>query len=103
MKELINFIESKKSMTIINLDENELTVKWGIDGAGFYLHITKEEIGKYKFDGEISLVSYTSEIIEATVWRRVDSEKEMIALLEELIEHLIGMATWIKYKRMYGE
>ena len=102
MRELINFIESKKSMTIKNIDENELTVKWEIDGAGFYLHINKEETGKYKLDGDIYM-SYTSEELKSSVWRIVDSEKEMICLLEELIEHLTGMATWIKYKRMYGE
>lgn len=90
-------------MTIIDLDENELTVKWKIDGAGFYLHITKEETGKYKLDGNLYMNSYTSEILKPYVYRVVDSEKEMIALLEELIEHLTGMATWVKYKRIYGE
>lgn len=40
--------------------------------------------------------------METTIWRVVDSEKEMIKTLEELIDNLTGMQRYMIGKKIYG-
>lgn len=80
------------------LELNELE-KYAIEsGAGFYLGIYEKNTGKYRFSGKIHIKDYCKdEVIESTVWKMVNSEKEMVKTLEELIDNLTGR------KVVYGE
>lgn len=103
MKELINFIENNKSMTITNLDEREVTVKWETGVVGFCLYINKDVMDKYVFHGKLYIKRFTGETDETSVWNTLDSEKEVIEFLEELISNLTDMQKYVVNKRMYGE
>ena len=42
-------------------------------------------------------------MVESTIWKIVNSEKEMIKTLEELINNLTGMQRYMIGKVVYGE
>ena len=104
MEELIKYIESNKDIIISNQTHNLLTLKWEKNGAGFYLSIYKKDTGKYRCSGKIHVKDYCKdETVETTIWRVVDSEKEMIKTLEELIDNLTGMQRYMIGKKVYGD
>ena len=98
MKELVNFIENNKSMTITSLDEREVTVKWELENVGFCLYINKDVVDKYVFHGKLYLKRFTGETDETSVWNTLDSEKEMINLLEEMISSSLDLKNFMRDK-----
>jgi hypothetical protein len=104
MEELIKYIESNKDIIISDKTPNLLILKWEKNGAGFYLSIYKKDTGVYRCSGKIHIKDYCKdEIVETTIWRVVDSEKEMIKTLEGLIDNLTTMKRYKIGKRVYGE
>ena len=103
MKELVNFIENNKSMTITSLDEREVTVKWELENVGFCLYINKDVVDKYVFHGKLYLKRFTGETDETSVWNTLNSEKEMIKFLEELVQNLTDMQRYMVGKKTYGD
>jgi hypothetical protein len=104
MEELIKYIESNKDIIISDKTPNLLILKWEKNGAGFYLSIYKKDTGVYRCSGKIHIKDYCKdEIVETTIWRVVDSEKEMIKTLEELIDNLTGMQRCMIGKKIYGD
>ena len=103
MKELVKYLDSK-DVIISNQTHNLLTLKWEKNGAGFYLCIYVKDTGKYRCSGKIHVKDYCKdEVIESTIWKIVNSEKEMIKTLEELIDNLTGMQRYMIGKRVYGD
>lgn len=104
MEELIKYIESNKDIIISDKTPNLLILKWEKNGAGFYLSIYKKDTGVYRCSGKTNIKDYCKdEIVETTIWRVVDSEKEMIKTLEELIDNLTGMQRYMIGKKVYGD
>lgn len=101
MKELVNFIENNKSMTITSLDEREVTVKWELENVGFCLYINKDVVDKYVFHGKLYLKRFTGETDETSVWNTLDSEKEMINLLEGMISSSLDLKKFMRNKHDY--
>lgn len=101
MKELVNFIENNKSMTITSLDEREVTVKWGLENVGFCLYKNKDVVDKYVFHGKLYLNRFTGETDETSVWNTLDSEKEMIKFLEDMISSSMELKEFINNKWDY--
>jgi hypothetical protein len=104
MEELIKYIESNKDIIISDKTHNLLTLKWEKNGAGFYLSIYEKNTCKYRCSGKIHVKDYCKdEVIESTIWRIVNSEKEIIKTLEELIDNLSGMQRYMIGKKIYGD
>ena len=104
MEELIKYIEANKDIIISNQTHNVLTLKWEKNGAGFYLSVYVKGPGYYRCSGKIHIKDYCKdEVIESTIWRIVNSEKEMIKTLEELIDNLTGMQRCMIGKKIYGD
>ena len=104
MKELINYLDTNKDIIISDQTPNLLILKWEKNGAGFRLSIHKMGTGKYRCSGKIHVKDYCKdETVETTIWRVVDSEKEMIKTLEELIDNLTGMQRYMLGKKIYGD
>lgn len=104
MKELINYLDTNKDIIISDQTPNLLILKWEKNGAGFYLSIYEKNTCKYRCSGKIHIKDYCKdEIVETTIWRVVDSEKEMIKTLEGLIDNLTTMKRYKIGKRVYGE
>lgn len=104
MEELINWLNTNKDIIISNQTHNLLTLKWEKNGAGFLLSIYKKDTGVYRCSGKIHVKDYCKdETVETTIWRVVDSEKEMIKTLEGLIDNLTTMKRYKIGKRVYGE
>lgn len=86
--------------TITKIEPKE----WEKNDAGFLLSIYKKDMGVYRCSGKIHVKDYCKdEIVETTIWRVVDSEKEMIKTLEGLIDNLTTMKRYKIGKRVYGE
>lgn len=103
MKEIVEYLDSK-GIVISNQTHNLLTLKWEKSGAGFYLSIYVKGPGYYRCSGKIHVKDCCKdEIVETTIWRVVDSEKEMIKTLEELIDNLTGMQRYMIWKKIYGD
>ena len=63
-----------------------------------YVHIT------HRCYGKIHIKDYCKgETLESTIWNIVDSEKEVISLLEELLDTLTGMEKYMIGKAVYGD
>ena len=58
---------------------------------------------KYVFQGKLYLKRFTGETDETSVWNTLDSEKEIIKFLEELVQNLTDMQRYMIGKRVYGE
>lgn len=65
--------------------------------------IDKDVVDKYVFHGKLYLKRFTGETDETSVWNTLDSEKEMIKFLEELVRNLIDMQRYMIRKGMYGD
>ena len=103
MKEIVEYLDSK-GIVISNKTPNLLILKWKKNGTGFLLSIYKKDTGKYRCSGKIHVKDYCKdEVIESTIWRIVNSEKEMIKTLEELIDNLTGMQRCMIGKKIYGD
>ena len=103
MKEIVEYLDSK-GIVISNKTPNLLILKWEKDGVGFHLGIYKTRTGKYRCSGKIHVKDYCKdEVIESTIWKIVNSEKEMIKTLEELIDNLTGMQRYMVGKNIYGD
>lgn len=104
MEELINWLNTNKDIIISNQTHNLLTLKCEKNGVGFYLGIYKKDTGKYRCSGKIHVKDYCKdEVIESTIWKIVNSEKEMIKTLKELIDNLTGMQRYMVGKKIYGD
>ena len=105
MEELIKYIESNKDIIISDKTPNFLLIlKWEKNGAGFHLSIYKKDTGAYRCSDKIHVKDYCKdEVIELTIWKIVNSEKEMIKFLEELVQNLTDMQRYMIGKRVYGE
>ena len=104
MEELINWLNTNKDIIISNQTHNLLTIKWEKNGAGFLLSIYKKDMGVYRCSGKIHVKDCCKdEVIESTIWKIVNSEKEMIKTLEELIDNLTGMQRCMIGKKIYGD
>lgn len=104
MEELIKYIEANKDIIISNQTHNLLTLKWGKNGAGFLLSIYKKDTGVYRCSGKIHIKDCCKdEVIESTIWKIVNNEKEMVKTLEELVDNLSGMQRYMIGKKIYGD
>ena len=103
MKEIVEYLDSK-GIVISNKTPNLLILKWEKNGTGFLLSIYKKDTGKYRCYGKIHIKDYCKgETLESTIWNIVDSEKEVISLLEELLDTLTGMEKYMIGKAVYGD
>ena len=104
MEELINWLNTNKDIIISDQTNNSIILTWNWDGAGFHLCIYKTRTGKYRCSGKIHVKDYCKdEIVESTVWRILNSEKEMVKNIEELIDNLTGMQRHMIGKKIYGD
>ena len=102
MKELINYLDTNKDIIISDQTPNLLILKWEKNGAGFRLSIHKMGTGKYRYSGKIHVKDYCKdETVETTIWRVVDSEKEMINLLEGMISSSLDLKKFMRNKHDY--
>lgn len=103
MKEIVEYLDSK-GIVISNQTHNLLTLKWEKNGVGFYLSIYVKGPCYYRCYGKIHIKDYCKgETLESTIWNIVDSEKEVISLLEELLDTLTGMEKYMIGKAVYGD
>ena len=104
MKELINYLDTNKDIIISDQTPNLLILKWEKNGAGFRLSIHKMCTGKYRCSGKIHVKDYCKdETVETTIWKIVNSEKEVVKTIEELIDNLTGMQRHMIGKKVYGD
>lgn len=104
MKELINYLDTNKDIIISDQTPNLLILKWEKNGAGFRLSIHKMGTGKYRYSGKIHVKDYCKdETVETTIWKIVNSEKEVVKTIEELIDNLTGMQRHMIGKKVYGD
>lgn len=104
MKELIDWLNTNKDIIIFDQTNNSITLKWKWNGAGFHLCIYKTRTDKYRCSGKIHVKDYCKdEVIESTIWKIVNNEKEMIRTLEELINNLTGMQRYMIGKKVDGD
>ena len=60
--------------------------------------------GKYRCSGKIHVKDYCKdETVETTIWKIVNSEKEVVKTIEELIDNLTGMQRHMIGKKVYGD
>lgn len=103
MKEIVEYLDSK-GIVISNQTHNLLTLKWEKNGVGFYLSIYVKGPCYYRCSGKIHVKDYYKDkVIESTIWRIVNSEKEIIKTLEGLIDNLSGMQRYMIGKKIYGD
>lgn len=103
MKEIVEYLDGK-GIVISNKTPNLLILKWEKNGAGFHLSIYKKDTGKYRCSGKMHIKDYCKdETVESTMWRIVDNEKEVIAILEDLVDTLTNMQNRVIWKTMYEE
>lgn len=104
MKELINYLDTNKDIIISDQTPNLLILKWEKNGARFRLSIHKMGTGKYRCSGKIHVKDYCKdETVETTIWKIVNSEKEVVKTIEELIDNLTGMQRHMIGKKVYGD
>ena len=104
MKELINYLDTNKDIIISDQTPNLLILKWEKNGAGFRLSIHKMGTGKYRCSGKIHVKDYCKdETVETTIWKIVNSEKEVVKTIEESIDNLTGMQRHMIGKKVYGD
>lgn len=104
MEELINWLNTNKDIIISNQTHNLLTLKYEKNGAGFLLSIYKKDTGVYRYSGKIHVKDCCKdEVIESTIWKIVNNEKEMVKTLEELVNNLTGMQRYMRGKKIYGD
>ena len=102
MKELINYLDTNKDIIISDQTPNLLILKWEKNGAGFRLSIHKMGTGKYRCSGKIHVKDYCKdETVETTIWKIVNSEKEMINLLEGMISSSLDLKKFMRNKHDY--
>lgn len=102
MEELINWLNTNKDIIISNQTHNLLTLKWEKNGAGFYLSVYVKGPGYYRCSGKIHIKDYCKdEVIESTIWKIANSEKEMINLLEGMISSSLDLKKFMRNKHDY--
>ena len=104
MEELINWLNTNKDIIISDQTNNSIILTWKWNGAGFHLCTYNTRTGKYRCYGKIHIKDYCKgETLESMIWNIVDSEKEVISLLEELLDTLTGMEKYMIGKAVYGD
>ena len=99
MKELINFINGNKYLSITVNTTNRLRMwGYGLDEVGFFLDIDKDSNDKYKCSGAI-LIGYDFETELISISKILNSEKEVINLIEEMSNTSTDIWEFIKNKR----
>lgn len=102
MEELINWLNTNKDIIISNQTPNLLTLKWEKNGAGFLLSIYKKDTGVYRCSGKIHVKDCCKdEVIESTIWKIVNSEKEVVNLLEGMISSSLDLKKFMRNKHDY--
>lgn len=101
MKELINFISGNKYLSVtVNTKNNLRMWGYGLDEIRFFLDINKEGNDKYKCSGAI-LIGYDFETELINISKVLNSEKEIINLIEEMSNTSTDIWEFIKNKRDY--
>lgn len=103
MEELINFINEKKDLSITTRTKNKLRMWWyELDKIGFYLTVSTGLDGKYKCSGEV-LTGYDYETSLFDISKTVNSEKEVINLVEDMMSTSKDILEFIANKSKYFE
>lgn len=100
MKEILEYINSNDKLTVSKPLLHVTTVRWGINKmVSFYLHISEEEIGHYRCGGAIVTERNGTDKVELiNVSKVLYDEKEVINLLEEMIETSVELLNFIQNK-----
>lgn len=98
-EELIQYLKKLNKLNGLTMD----AIKGELENVGFCLYINKDVVDKYVFHGNLYLKRFTGETDETSVWNTLDSEKEMIKFLEELVQNLTDMQRYMIRKGMYGD
>lgn len=99
MKELINFINGNKNLSITVNTKNRLRMwGYGLDEIDFFLDINKESTDKYRCSGAI-LIGYDFETELINISKVMSNEKEIINLIEEMSNTSLDIWEFIKNKR----
>lgn len=101
MGELLEYINSNDKLTVSKPLPHVTTVRWKMNKVSFYLHITKEE-GCYRCGGSTIVTQNGTDSVEVIrVSKLVDSEKDVINLIEDMIKTSTDILKFIKSKRKY--
>lgn len=101
MKDLINFINESKDLGIINNTKDKIMV-WGLSSSdiSFHLSISNTSENQYKCYGAIYTgCDYETDLVNIS--KTLNSEKEVINLIEDMIKASTDILKFIKGKRNY--
>ena len=104
MEELLDYINGNDDLTVSKPLPHVTTVKWQAGWVGFYLHISKEELGYYRCIGAIVISRYNIDRMDSSVMVRdvflitysstssnkVFSTMLLISIFNPLVPFLIG-------------
>ena len=101
MKELINFINESKDLGIINNTKDKIIV-WGLSSSeiSFHLKVSSTSENQYKCYGAI-YAGDDSEVDLVNISKILNSEKEVINLIEDITKASTDILKSIKGKRKY--
>lgn len=101
MGELLEYINSNDKLTVSKPLPHVTTVRWKMNKVSFYLHITKEE-GYYRCGGSTIVTQNGTDSVEVIrVSKLVDSEKDVINLIEDMISSSMELKEFINNKWDY--
>ena len=105
MKEILEFINGNDELTVSDNIHGIKTVKWQAGWVGFYLHVSKEELGYYRCIGAIVISRYNINRMDSVevvnVSRQLHNEKEIIKLLEGMISSSLDLKKFMRNKHDY--
>lgn len=105
MEELLDYINGNDDLTVSKPLPHVTTVKWQAGWVGFYLHISKEELGYYRCVGAIVISHYNIDRMDSAevvnVYKNLHSEKEIINLLEGMISSSQDLKEFMRDKHDY--
>lgn len=105
MEELLDYINGNDDLTVSKPLPHVTTVKWQAGWVGFYLHISKEELGYYRCIGAIVISHYNIDRMDSAevvnVYKNLHSEKEIINLLEGMISSSQDLKKFMRDKHDY--
>lgn len=105
MEELLDYINGNDDLTVSKPLPHVTTVKWQAGWVGFYLNISKEELGYYRCIGAIVISRYNIDRMDSAevfnVYKNLHSEKEIINLLEGMISSSQDLKKFMRNKHDY--
>jgi hypothetical protein len=105
MGELLEYINTNDELTVSKPLPHVTTVKWQAGWVGFYLHVSKEELGYYRCIGAIVISRYNINRMDSVevvnVSRQLHNEKEIIKLLEGMISSSQDLKKFMRNKHDY--